>query len=74
MRDIVQKTFDVIVDALEQGERVEIRNFGVFDSKVRKAKKGRNPKTGQEFPVPERKVVTFKAGLDMKEKVKATID
>ena len=67
---IVQKTFDVIVDALMQGDKVELRNFGVFKIKERRARFGRNPRTGQSVPVPPRKVVVFKSGLEMKQKVK----
>jgi nucleoid DNA-binding protein len=70
VKKIVQKTFDVIVDALMQGDRVELRNFGVFKIKERRARFGRNPRTGQSVPVPPRKVVVFKSGLEMKQKVK----
>ena len=70
VKKIVQKTFDVIVDALMQGDKVELRNFGVFKIKERRARFGRNPRTGQSVPVPPRKVVVFKSGLEMKQKVK----
>ncbi|HLD88088.1 MAG TPA: HU family DNA-binding protein [Candidatus Omnitrophota bacterium] len=70
VKRIVQKTFDVIVDSLMRGEKVELRNFGVFKIKERKARFGRNPRTGQSVPVPPRKVVVFKSGLEMKQKVK----
>ncbi len=70
VKKIVQKTFDVIVEALMQGDKVELRNFGVFKIKERKARFGRNPRTGQAVPVPPRKVVIFKSGLEMKVKVK----
>lgn len=70
VKKIVQKTFDVITDALMQGDKVELRNFGVFKIKERKARFGRNPRTGQAVPVPPRKVVIFKSGLEMKVKVK----
>ena len=70
VKKIVQKTFDVIVDALMQGDKVELRNFGVFKIKERRARFGRNPRTGQSVPVPPRKVVIFKSGLEMKQKVK----
>ena len=69
VKKIVQKTFDVIIDALMQGDRVELRNFGVFKIKERRARFGRNPRTGQSVPVPPRKVVVFKSGLEMKQKV-----
>lgn len=70
VKKVVQKTFDCIVDALARGEKIELRNFGVFKIKQRKSRTGRNPRTGQVVPVPPRKVVVFKPGLEMKKKVK----
>ena len=70
VKKIVQKTFDVIVDSLIQGDKVELRNFGVFKVKQRRSRTGRNPRTNQVIPVPPRKVVVFKAGLEMKQKIK----
>ena len=70
VKKIIQKTFDCITDALVRGEKIELRNFGVFKVKQRKSRTGRNPRTGQEVPVPPRKVVVFKPGLDMKKKVR----
>ena len=70
VKKIVQKTFDVVVEALVRGEKVELRNFGVFKVKERKARFGRNPRTGETVPVPPRKVVVFKPGLEMKDKIK----
>ena len=70
VRKIVQSTFDVIVDSLIRNEKVELRNFGVFKIKERKARFGRNPRTGESVPVPPRKVVVFKPGLEMKQKIK----
>ncbi len=67
---VVQKTFDCIIDALVRGEKIELRNFGVFKIKQRKSRTGRNPRTGQAVPVPPRKVVIFKPGLEMKQLVK----
>ena len=67
---IVQKTLDTVIDSLSKGETVELRNFGIFKVKSRKGRMGRNPRTGENIPVPEKKVVTFKPGLVMKEKVK----
>ena len=69
-KKIVQKTFDYMVEALVRGEKIELRNFGVFKIKERKSRTGRNPRTGQVVPVPARKVVVFKPGLEMKQKVK----
>jgi len=70
VKTIVQATFDVIVDSLVRNEKVELRNFGVFKIKERRARFGRNPRTGESVPVPPRKVVVFKPGLEMKEKIK----
>jgi nucleoid DNA-binding protein len=66
VKEIVQRTFDTILDTLKEGKRIELRNFGVFQIKRRKRRIGRNPKTGEVVPVPERRVVTFKPGLEMK--------
>jgi nucleoid DNA-binding protein len=64
--DIVQRTFDHITKALAKGEKVELRNFGIFEVRVRKARIGRNPTVpGSEVPIPERCVVKFKAGREM---------
>ncbi len=70
VKRIVQKTFDVIVESLIRNEKVELRNFGVFKLKERRARFGRNPRTGESVPVPPRKVVVFKPGLEMKQKIK----
>jgi len=70
VKRIVQKTFDVIIESLMRDEKVELRNFGVFKIKERRARYGRNPRTGASVPVPPRKVAVFKPGLEMKHKVK----
>lgn len=70
VKKVVQKTFDCIVDSLVKGEKVELRNFGVFKVKSRRGRTGRNPRTGQVVPVPPRKVVVFKSGMVMKQKVR----
>lgn len=70
VKKIVQRTLDVILESLERGETVELRNFGVFKVKIRRGRLGRNPRTGQEVSVPEKKVVIFKPGLVLKHKVK----
>ena len=68
--DIVQRTFDHIIKALANGEKVELRNFGIFEVRVRKARLGRNPSApGTEVPIPERCVVRFKAGKEMRLRV-----
>jgi len=70
VKKVVQKTFDAIIDSLVRGEKVELRNFGVFKIKERRSRTGRNPRTGQVVPVPSRKVAVFKAGLEMKKLIK----
>jgi len=65
--DVVQRTLDHISEALAKGDKVELRNFGVFEVKVRKARVGRNPNApATDIPIPERPVVKFKAGKEMK--------
>jgi len=66
----VQSFLDNLIISLENGHKIELRNFGIFKVKTRKPKRARNPKTGQEVPIPERKVVTFKPGMVMKAKIK----
>ena len=70
VKKVVQKTFDVIIESLIRSEKVELRNFGVFKIKERRARFGRNPRTGESVPVPPRKVVVFKPGLEMKQKIR----
>ncbi len=69
-KEIVQKTFDAIVETLVEERRIELRNFGVFEVKQRAARKARNPRTGDKVYVPEKFVVTFKPGKEMEEKVR----
>ena len=67
---IVQKTLDYIADELAAGRDIELRNFGVFEIRVRKGRKVRNPKVPQiTVPIPERKVVKFRAGKELKDRV-----
>ncbi len=66
-KEVVQRTFDAIIEALATEQRVELRNFGVFEVKKRAARKARNPKTGEEVLVPARFVVTFKPGKEMEQ-------
>ncbi len=71
-KEIVQKTFDAIVETLVEDpeHRIELRNFGVFEVKKRAARKARNPRTGDKVFVPEKFVVTFKPGKEMEERVR----
>lgn len=68
--DVVQKTLDYIAESLAKGKKVELRNFGVFEVKVRKARVGRNPNAPErDVPIPERAVVKFKPGKEMRDEV-----
>lgn len=69
-KEIVQQTFDAIVDTLLSEKRIELRNFGVFEVKRRKARKARNPRTGERVDVEPKYVVTFKPGKEMEERVR----
>jgi nucleoid DNA-binding protein len=75
-KEIVQLTFDAIVKTLieDPSHRIELRNFGVFEVKRRKARKARNPRTGARVEVPPKNVVTFKPGKEMEEKVRELTD
>ncbi len=67
---VIQKSLDYIVEALEQGDTVEFRNFGVFEVRARKKRIGRNPnKPENVVTIPERKVVKFKPGKIMRERI-----
>jgi len=68
--EIVQKTLDYITEELIAGRNIELRNFGVFEIKVRKERKGRNPNKPQDVvKIPECAVVKFRAGKELKEAV-----
>jgi nucleoid DNA-binding protein len=66
---IVQRIFDGIVETLVTAGRIELRNFGVFEVKRRKPRRARNPRTGEKLSVPAKRVVTFKPGREMEERV-----
>jgi integration host factor subunit beta len=68
--EVVQRVFDGIIEVLVSEGRIELRNFGVFAVRKRQAREARNPRTGERVSVPERLVVTFKAGQEMEEKVR----
>jgi integration host factor subunit beta len=69
-KEIVQWTFDAIIDTLIKDGRIELRNFGVFEVRRRKARRARNPRTNERVSVPEKNVVTFQPGKEMEERVK----
>ena len=68
--DVIQRTLDYIAEAVAKGDNVELRNFGVFEVKVRKARIGRNPNAPEtDVPIPQRSVVKFKPGKEMRAEV-----
>ena len=69
-KEIVQWTFDAIIETLIAEGRIELRNFGVFEVKQRKPRKARNPRTGARVDVEAKNVVTFQPGKDMEERVR----
>ena len=70
VKKVLEGIFDCIVESLLRDEKIELRNFGVFKVKTRRPRIGRNPRTGQIVPVPTRRVVVFKPGLEMKQKIR----
>ena len=68
---VVDGVFTTIIDAIAKGHKVELRGFGVFNSKKRKAKMARNPKTGELLPIPEKFAPLFKVSAEFAKKVNA---
>ena len=66
---IVNMLFDSIKEALAEGDKIEIRGFGSCRLRTRRPREGRNPKTGENVNVPDKKVPFFKAGKELKELV-----
>jgi integration host factor subunit beta len=66
---IVDTVFHNMRDALQKGEKIEIRGFGSFTVRVRRAKEGRNPKTGEKVSIPEKRIPFFKVGKELRELV-----
>src|SRR4028119_89013 len=69
VKKVVQQFLDEIVSELGRGNRLEFRDFGVFETKLRKARKAQNPKTLEPVAVPEKRTVKFKVGRLMKQKL-----
>lgn len=69
VKRVVQQFLDEIVNELGKGNRLEFRDFGVFESKLRKARKAQNPKTLEPVAVPEKRTVKFKVGRLMKQRL-----
>lgn len=69
VKRVIQQFLDEIVNELGKGNRLEFRDFGVFETKLRKARKAQNPKTLEPVEVPEKRTVKFKVGRLMKQKL-----
>jgi integration host factor subunit beta len=69
VKKVVQQFLDEVVNELGKGNRLEFRDFGVFETKLRKARKAQNPKTLEPVAVPEKRTVKFKVGRLMKQKL-----
>ena len=69
VKRVVQQFLDEIIAELGKGNRLEFRDFGVFETKLRKARRAQNPKTLQPVDVPEKRTVKFKVGRLMKQKL-----
>ena len=67
--DAVVELFEVLKEALKQGERIECRGFGIFTVRERSPRVGRNPRTGEEAPISKGKTIKFKPGKEFKERV-----
>ena len=66
-KEVVQLFLDRVIEELAEGNRLELRNFGVFDTRLQKSRKARNPRTNEVVHVDPKAVVTFKAGKQMHE-------
>jgi len=71
---LVERTLDLVAEALEKGETVKLSGFGVFQVRAKRARMGRNPKTGEEIPITARRVVTFHASQKLKAEVEQSYD
>ena len=69
VKDIIQRFLDEIISELSQGNRLEFREFGVFETKERAARRAQNPRTLQKVDVPAKRIVKFKVGRLMRQRV-----
>jgi nucleoid DNA-binding protein len=69
VQGVVRRVFDGITETLVREGRIELRNFGVFAVRQRKPREARNPRTGERVKVPAKRVVTFKPGREMGDRV-----
>ena len=71
---IVERTLDLVIEALERGDTVKLSGFGVFQVRGKNARVGRNPKTGKEVPISPRRVMVFKPSAILKQRINAESD
>jgi integration host factor subunit beta len=69
VKDVIQAFLNAIIDDLAEGNRLEFREFGVFESRERAARLAQNPRTLEKVPVPKKRIVKFKVGRLMRKKV-----
>lgn len=72
VKRVIQSFLDEIVNELSKGNRLEFRDFGVFESKIRASRLAQNPKTMDKVKVPSKRTVKFKVGRVMKERLRTT--
>jgi integration host factor subunit beta len=68
-KDVIQSFLNAIINELTEGNRLEFREFGVFESRERAARLAQNPRTLEKVPVPAKRIVKFKVGRLMRKKV-----
>ncbi len=73
-KDVIQSFLDEIINELAKGNRLEFRDFGVFEPKTKAQRIARNPRTGAKVPVPEKTTVKFKVGRLMKKRIQSEED
>ena len=71
---IVDTVFEAVIQAIKQGDKIEIRGFGSFRIRQRKSRLGRNPKTGAKVEVPAKRVPYFKPSKELRDLVNPMID
>jgi len=72
-KEFVDAYFELIKEALENGENVKLSGFGNFQLREKNERPGRNPKTGEEIPISARRVVTFRPGQKLRARVEAYV-
>ena len=69
--EVVEQLFEIMKETLESGEGIKISGFGVFHVRTKRSRRGRNPRTGEEIPISERTVVTFRPSQVLRKMLKA---